>query len=111
MNSLLHPLSVSRSLLLSGHTTGLGTRDGSQEAAAGGLRQGWVQRHSLSLAEGQASQEGNWILPLLDLSIFIIYFLLILILKYCTFILIPSLLPGPYILLPVSAWPPPLPGT
>lgn len=55
-------------ILLGGHTTGWG-RDGSQEQLAWAL-----QGHRPSLAEGQASQEGNWILPLFELSIFIIIF-------------------------------------
>lgn len=108
MNALLHPLGMAR-VLLGGHSAGLGTGMGARKQPRVGSA-GWAQGHCPSWAEGQASQEGNWIPPVFELSIFIIYFLLILILKYCTFILIPSLLPAPDILRPVPAWPPPLPG-
>lgn len=92
MNPLLHPLGVAP-VLLGGHSAGLGTGMGARKQPRVGSA-GWAQEHCPSRAEGQASPEGNWIPALFELSIFIIYFLLILILKYCPFILIPSLLPG-----------------
>lgn len=84
-NPLLHPLGMAGippppTGLGKGRQMGWGRGGRNQQATSGGLRHRpghcWRrQGHCLSLAEGQDSQAGGWILPLFELLIFIIYLL------------------------------------